>query len=140
MMLALLRAFTVLTMLLACVGMMAVFLGGGGYLAALLLLLLLSLPFNTVLFFGSMIAFARRHGWRRGWNAMWRHVPRWTVIALALVLALMACGELALYLTLLLDETAPAFWQHLPLLAGTVAAFAFCALEAVRVTGAENAK
>jgi hypothetical protein len=50
---------------------------------------------------------------------------------MALLIGLFLCGELALYLTLVLSGEPPRFWQHLPLLAGTAAALAFCSVWAV---------
>lgn len=127
-----LLAGNTLILLFACVGMMAVFLGGGGYLSALLLLLLLALPFSSACFIGSYGWFVYRRGIRDGWKLMWALVPRWQLVALALVVALILCGELALYLSLLLADEAPRFWQHLPLLSGTLAALAYVAIEALR--------
>lgn len=109
-------------LLFACIGMMVIFMGGEGYLPVLLMLLLLSLPVSVVSALVMLVGFMRR-----GSNALarvWQQSPQWLVVSLALALALIFCGELALYVTLWLADEAPAFWQHLPILAGTFSAAA----------------
>lgn len=118
--------------LLACVGMMVVFLGGTGYLPTLLLILALALPFSLACLVIAYAWFACRTGWRGAFSAIWQHVPAWGLAALALAVALIFCGELALYLTLVLAEQKPRLWQHLPLLTGLLSAAAFAVLEAGR--------
>lgn len=121
-----------LILLLACVGMMVVFLGGTGYLPTLLLILALALPFSLACLVIAYAWFACRTGWRGAFSAIWQFVPAWVLAALALAVALIFCGELALYLTLVLAEQKPRLWQHLPLLTGLLSAAAFAVLEAGR--------
>lgn len=116
-------AFNLLVFLLACTGMMIVFLGGD--LSALLVLLLLSLPVSLLISLAIGWSFARRSSLARALPAAWSQVPQWLAVAFWLGIALLLCGELALLITLSLAETAPAFWQHLPVLAGLSAAIAF---------------
>ncbi|HEX6928537.1 MAG TPA: hypothetical protein VF267_04770 [Gammaproteobacteria bacterium] len=125
-------AFNLLVFLLACVGMMVVFMGGTGYLPALLVLLALSLPVTFGMLIAGIAWFAHRHGVSGAAGAIWRSVPQWLTVSFALGVALIFCGELALLVALQLTGTAPGFWQHLPLLAGIGAAIAYCVVHAVR--------
>lgn len=124
-------AANALVVLLACVGMMVVFLGSSAYLPALLPVLALALPFSFACLLFGYGWFARKSGWRGAFVEIWKHVPAWVLAALALAVALIFCGELALYITLVLAEQKPRLWQHLPLLAGLLAATAFAILQAV---------
>lgn len=125
-------AVNALVLLLACVGMMVVFLGGGGYLPALLLILALAIPVSLASVLWSLVWFLRRVPWRELAGEIWHSLPGGLIAALALVVALIVCGELALYVTLVLAEQPPRLWQHLPLIAGLFAALAFALLEAMR--------
>src|SRR5690606_19647565 len=107
-------------LLLACIGMMVIFMGGEGYLPVLLVLLVLSIPVSLASIGGVLTGFMRRSA--RPFHRMWQQSPQWLVVSLALILALIFCGELALYITLWLAEEAPAFWQHLPVITGTLSA------------------
>lgn len=117
-------------LLLACIGMMVIFMGGEGYLPVLLVLLVLSIPVSLGSVIVLLAGFMRRNS--HPLAHIWRQSPQWLVVSLALMLALIFCGELALYITLWLAEEAPAFWQHLPLITGTLSAAA-CWMIAVRM-------
>lgn len=121
-------AFNLLVFLLACTGMMVVFLGGD--LSALLVLLLLSLPVTLLMSLAMGTYFVRRSSLARALPSAWSYVPQWLAVAFWLGIALILCGELALLLTLALADTPPAFWQHLPVLAGLSAAIAFLLVHA----------
>lgn len=129
-MLVLALAFNAFVVLLACVGMMAVFMGGA--VPALILLLALSLPLSALSLAGGFAWFVRRNGWRGASGAIWRAIPQWLAVTFWLAATLIFCGELALLITLGLAEEAPRFWQHLPLLSGIVAALAYCVIHATR--------
>lgn len=131
-MLAFVLAFELLVFALACVGMMAAFLGGGGYLGALLVLLGLSMPVSLLVQLAGIAWFVKRNGFGGGFAALWRAVPQWLAIAFWLAITLVFCGELALVIALKLMNVPPAPWQHLPLLAGLLAAVAYCVIDAVR--------
>lgn len=131
-MLVLALAFNVFTVALAFIGMMVVFMGGGGYLPVLILLLALSLPVSALMLAGGFAWFARDSGMRGAARAIWRAIPQWLAVTFWLAAALIFCGELALLVTLQLAEEAPRAWQHLPLLAGIVAALSYCVIYAVR--------
>jgi hypothetical protein len=135
-MLVLALAFNAFVVALACIGMMVVFMGGGGYLPVLILLLVLSVPVSALMLAGGFAWFVRRYGVRRAPAAVWGAIPQWLAVTFWLGAALIFCGELALLVTLQLADEAPRFWQHLPLLAGTVAALAYSVMYAVRAVRA----
>lgn len=120
--------FNLLVFLLACTGMMIVFLGGD--LSALLVLLLLSLPVTLLMSLVASWIFVRRSSLRHALPMAWSQVPQWLAVAFWLGIALILCGELALLVTLSLADTPPAFWQHLPVLAGLSSAIAFLLVHA----------
>lgn len=131
-MLVLALAFNAFVVALACIGMMVVFMGGGGYLPVLILLLALSVPVSTLMLAGGFGWFVRRYGVQHAVAAIWHAMPQWLAVTFWLAAALIFCGELALLVTLQLADQAPRFWQHLPLLAGIVAALAYCVTYAMR--------
>lgn len=128
----LILAFELLVFLLACVAMMATFMGGSGYLGALLVLLGLSLPASLLVVLAGPAWFMQRHGPGTGMRRLWNALPQWAAVAFWLAVALIFCGELALVVTLQLAEVPPAPWQHLPLVAGLLAALGFAVNLAVR--------
>lgn len=130
-MLAFALGYNLLVFLLACIALMAVFLGARD-IAALLLLLATSLPVSLAMLLGCIGWFVRCAGARGALGELWRRLPQWLTVAGWLVIALLLCGELALLVTLALADAPPAPWQHLPLAAGVLATAAFCTLEAVR--------
>jgi len=125
-------AFNLLIFLLACAGMMIVFLGGSP--AALLVLLIASLPLTLLTSVLAWAGLARKTSLRRALPAAWHLVPQWLAVAFWLGVALIFCGEFALFIALRLAEVPPALWQHLPLLAGLSAAVAFLLVFAWRKT------
>lgn len=133
-MLALALAFNAFVVVLACIGMMTMFMGGDA--PALILFFALSLPVSALTLAGGFTWFARRHGIRRTPAAIWQATPQWLAITFWLAATLIFCGELALLVALALADEAPRFWQHLPLLAGLLAALSYCVLHAVRTVRA----
>lgn len=129
-MLVLALAFNAFVVALACIGMMVIFMGGNA--PALILLLALSLPLSALTLLGGFAWFVKGSSLREAPAAIWKAVPQWLAITFWLAAALIFCGELALLITLQLAEEAPRFWQHLPLLAGILAALSYCVLYAVR--------
>src|SRR5690606_9732283 len=125
-------AFNLLVLLLSCIGLMVVFIGGSGYLPVLLILLVLATPLSIGMALAGFAWFARHAGIGSAVAAAWRAIPQWLAVTFWLAIALMLCGELALIIAARLEEKPPGLWQHLPLLAGTAAAIAFCLLDAVR--------
>lgn len=123
-------AFNLLVFLLACAGMMGVFLGS--HPAALLVLLLVSLPVTLLTTLFAWVGLARQTSVRKSFAAAWRRLPQWLAVAFWLGMALILCGELALLVALRLADTAPAPWQHLPVLAGSSAAAGFLFAYALR--------
>ena len=121
-------AFNLLVFLLACTGMMVVFLGGD--LSALVVLLALSLPVTLLMSLIAWSGFARHSSITRALPTAWSSVPQWLAVAFWLGIALLLCGELALLITFALADKAPALWQHLPVLAGLSAAIAFLLIDA----------
>lgn len=128
------RAFNLLVFLLACIGVMVVFMGGAGYLPVLLVLLALSLPVSLAMTAVGVAWFARRHGLGAAISAIWHAMPQWLAVTFWLGAALMLCGELALLMAMQLENEPLRLWQHLPLLAGLNAAMAYCVVDAVRRT------
>lgn len=119
-----------LVFLLACAGMMGVFLGS--HPAALLVLLMVSLPVTLLTTVFAWVGLARQSTARNAFAEAWQRVPQWLAVAFWLGMALILCGELALLVALRLAETAPAPWQHLPVLAGSSAAVAVLFVYALR--------
>lgn len=127
-------AFNLLVFLLACIGMMVVFIGGKGYLPVLLVLLALATPVSLLMALAGFGWFVSRAGFARAAGAAWRAIPQWLAVTSWLGLALIFCGELALVITLWLAGEPARLWQHLPLLAGSSAVIAYCLVDAVHRT------
>src|SRR5690606_22376134 len=98
-------AFNLLVLLLACIGLMVVFIGGSGYLPALLILLVLATPVSIGMTLAGLAWFVKRAGLRGAVAAAWRAIPQWLAVTFWLGIALMLCGELALIITARLAET-----------------------------------
>ncbi|HEX6928692.1 MAG TPA: hypothetical protein VF267_05560 [Gammaproteobacteria bacterium] len=131
-MLAIALAFNLFVFLLACIGMMVVFVGGEGYLPVLLILLILATPVSLLTAIAGFGWFVKRAGFGGAAAAAWRTIPQWLAVTFWLGITLVFCGELALLIAARLADKPPGLWQHLPLLAGLVSAAAFCLLDAVR--------
>src|SRR5690606_41565522 len=98
-------------LLLACIGMMVIFMGGEGYLPVLLVLLVLSIPVSLGSVIALLAGFMRRSS--HPLAHIWRQSPQWLVVSLALMLALIFCCELVYLFSLLLAEEALYFSQLL---------------------------
>ncbi|HEX7030047.1 MAG TPA: hypothetical protein VF254_05585 [Gammaproteobacteria bacterium] len=125
-------AFNLLVFLLACVGMMVVFIGGEGYLPVLLVLLALATPVSLLMGIVAFGGFVSRAGFGKAAAAAWRTIPQWLAVTFWLGVALIFCGELALLITVWLAGEPPRLWQHLPLLAGLAAAVSYCLVDAAQ--------
>ena len=133
-------AFNLLVFLLACVGMMVVFIGGEGYLPVLLILLTLATPVSLLMAIAAFIWFVMRVGLGRTLAEVWRSIPQWLAVTFWLGVALIFCGELALVMAVQLAGEPLRLWQHLPLLAGLSAAIAYCLIDAAQRSRAADGK
>lgn len=111
---------------LSLVAMMIFFMGGRDDIAALIVLLLVAIPASLLTSILLLVPLVRQHGLRRLAAAIRANTPNWVLASTAVVMALLACGELALLVTAQLAPESPAFWQHLPLIAGSCASAAIC--------------
>ncbi|HEX7047163.1 MAG TPA: hypothetical protein VF275_06300 [Gammaproteobacteria bacterium] len=132
-------AFNLLVFLLACVGMMVVFIGGEGYLPVLLILLALASPVSLFMAIAAFAWFAMRVSPSKTFVEIWRSIPQWLAVTFWLGIALIFCGELALVMAVQLAGEPLRLWQHLPLFAGLSAAIAYCLIDAVERRRAANA-
>lgn len=111
---------------LSLVAMMIFFMGGKNDIAALIVLLIVAIPLSLLTSVFALGPLIRQHGLTRLATYIRSTTPNWVLASSAVLLALLACGELALLITAQLAPESPAFWQHLPLIAGSCATATIC--------------
>lgn len=114
-------------LLISIISLMVFFTGGSTGLGAMILLLLLGLPVSALSAIAALLAARRAYGWSEMKAQTLANIPNWLRFGMALALALIFCGELALLLTLPLGAESPPLYMYLPVLTGTLATLA-CAL------------
>ena len=113
--------------------MMIFFMGGKNDIAALIVLLIVAIPFSLLTIAVMLTTWIRQHGMTLLATKIRATIPNWVLASSAVLLALLACGELALLITAQLASEAPPAWQHLPLAAGTCATIAICLVSSRQV-------
>ena len=115
--------------LLALVALMGLFLGAsGGDMEQLMYILLLGVVPTLGVVAMVLRDLLREPGGESVISRIWHRLPRWVVVAFALILSLIFLAELAVFMVQYMSGLQPTWDYYIPILTGGFYGVAFCVL------------